>query len=179
MPWRGGPPLSEKYSTNQYQSIRVHLSSHSRHYKGAKGVLSRPVGWRVRVDRCWALNPFTRAARSRWIQGRGFCTATPEIKLKRWLKTWERWLFHGHASLPPLLPPPTDYSPTRQIFTAAPAHDATRNPTHPQPDTCCFRSRFNGLSTLNIVMVAIDKSWANNTEQQMTNKLNVCYVPSS
>lgn len=85
------------------------------------------------VDRGWALNPFTRAARSRWIQGWGFRTATPEIKLKRWLKTCEWWLFHGHASLPAFLPRPTDYSPTGQILTAilTPVHDATREPDTP------------------------------------------------
>lgn len=116
MAWRGGPPLSEKYSTNQYQSIRVHLSSQSRHYKSAEGVLSGPVGCRVRVDRGWASNLLTRAARSRWLQGRGFRTATPEIKLKRWLKTWERWLIHGHASLPPS-PPSSDWlQPDRANF---------------------------------------------------------------
>lgn len=80
-------------------------------------------GCRVRAGRGWASNPFTRAARSRWIQDRGSRTATREMKLKCWRKTWERWLFHGHASLPPS----SDWlQPDGAIFTAAPVHDATR-----------------------------------------------------
>lgn len=124
MPWRGGPSLSEKYSTNQYQSIWVHLSDHSRHYNG---VLSRALGLWSESGQGLSLKPVHQGSEVKVDPRPRISHRHSRNEIKVLAENM------GAVAVPrSRLPPSSDWlQPDGAIFTAAPVHAATRKPDTP------------------------------------------------